>query len=201
MICEHCLYKLELFYEFRERTIRTEALLVNLYKELNNERTQQNNHIEKLHSQVEVVGMDRSDMLLVQQHELTDQSMQEIDHLDLRSVMTGHEIILEHENVMNSHTIGGIINHHELARQELSSHSIQCDSMLDGENVHDMQNARFSEDNLDLMHSQQMLEGDYRLQHGIDVGLANNLGGESEKVSNDLVFVVLGLVKIFVGKP
>lgn len=183
MICEHCLYKLELFYDFRERAVRTEAVLIDLFKELNSARVQNEQQMVKISQPMDVVStMNHPDMIMVQHpHLLTEHSIHSVNELDLshlehrENMIVEHEIILAHQNVdMNSHSLDAIdLNHHELS-QDLSNHSLQTQEMLVNttNNVHGIQNTRYTED---LMHQQQqLLDEQYRLQHELHVGLPEN---------------------------
>lgn len=192
MICEHCLYKLELCYDFRERAVRTETILLALFKELkelNSARVQNEQQLAKISQSMDVVDtMEHPELIMVQHpHLLTEHNIHNVNEIDLShlehrdNIIVEHEIILAHQNVdMNAHSLDGIdLNHHELS-QDLSNHSLQTQEILvnTASNVHSIQNARYSEGNLELIHhQQQFLDEQYRLQHELHVGISeNNVG-------------------------
>ncbi|KAJ8929273.1 hypothetical protein NQ314_018066 [Rhamnusium bicolor] len=170
MICKNCLYKLELFCDFRERSAQTERLLVDLYNELNKTRA------ENDQEQTCLVPIDHNELIMMQHNQLLNddnlQNVSKIDltHLDQREGMNvEHEIILTHHNVdMNSHSLDSI----DLTNQDLSKHSFKTEES----SVHSNQDPQFREDNLNLMQQHQLMSDQFRLQH-----LHINMGDEFRK--------------------
>ncbi|KAK4873098.1 hypothetical protein RN001_015127 [Aquatica leii] len=102
MICENCLYKLELFFDFRERSLRTENILITLLKEINKE--------------VSIPLETTANMIMIQQPLLEQQIQNEIDlsQLQQRDLIVEQEIILSQSNVDMSPHLGNIdLNHEE----------------------------------------------------------------------------------------
>lgn len=208
MICEHCLYKLELCYDFRERAVRTEALLIDLFKELNSARVQNEQQIVKIsHSMDVVASMDHPELIMVQHpHLLTEHNIHNVNEIDLShlehrdNMIVEHEIILAHQNVdMSGHSLDGIdLNHHELS-QDLSNHSLQTQEILvnTGGSVHSIQSARYNEGSLELIHQQQQfLDEQYRLQHELHVGISENSVGALAEESQGAADIVLKVQNI-----
>lgn len=92
MICENCLYKLELFFEFRERTVRTEKLLEDLMKELGNEKIQQEGALN-------VLTMDHNALIMIPDHHLLGHQMQNIQ-MDLSHLSQRENISVEHNLIL-----------------------------------------------------------------------------------------------------
>lgn len=195
MICDNCLYKLELLFDFRDRAMRTETLLVDLYKELNATRLQ-NEHMVKMN----VVPMDHSDLIMVDQHQLlTDHNIQNVNEIDLshlgqrNNIIVEHEIILSHQNVdLSSHSLDTISLNHNLTNQDLSNHSLSgANTILVDESgsMHGIADVRYSEANLDLIRHEHMLTEQYRLQNSIQVAISesslNNSLNESIQLPNN----------------
>lgn len=194
MICEHCLYKLELLYDFRERAVRTEAFLIELYKEVSSSRGQGGQVVKLPHTMNVVEDLDHPDLILVQQHQLlTHHNMQNVAELDLQHLENRHNIIVENEIIlahqgvdMNTHSLDGIdLNHHDLSEQDLSNHSLHAQEMLvdNSSNVHEMENNRYTTENLELIHQQQLLSDQYSLPQELPAEMADpncNLGMNEE---------------------
>ncbi|KAF5281583.1 hypothetical protein FQR65_LT14626 [Abscondita terminalis] len=97
MICESCLYKLELFFDFRERSVRTENILVTLLKEI---------------KATEIPIETATSMIMIQEPLVQQEVQNEIDlsHLQQRDLIVEQEIILSQTNV----DLGNIhLNHEE----------------------------------------------------------------------------------------
>ncbi|KAG5898397.1 hypothetical protein JTB14_030375 [Gonioctena quinquepunctata] len=171
MICENCLYKLELLCDFRDRSVRTERLLLELLKEITN-RTDN----ETL--QACLVPMDASELIMVQHHQLlSNQSVSELDLTSLNhreGMIVNHEIILSQE--VNSHSLDSIVNNHSLSNQDFSNQSLHSqDSRIDGHNMHD---SKFP-DNFSLV-QHQLLADQFRLHHDLQLGMED---GNSATIS------------------
>ncbi|CAH0546825.1 unnamed protein product [Brassicogethes aeneus] len=164
MICENCLYKLELLSEFRERSTRTERILLELYKEINSSR---------LHEQPPIL-VDQSELLMVQPHHLLNEH--NLENIDLRDdMMVEHEIILTHHNVdINTHSLDSLdLNSHSLTNQELSNQSLQTQEsiIIDAGNSQSLQDSHFEDENLSLIHQHHLLSDQLRLHHGLSVNI------------------------------
>lgn len=168
MICENCLYKLELFFEFRDRCIRTETILIDLYKEINSSRIQSKQNIVHINDPLDIVSMDHHDLIMVpQQQLLNEHGIQNVSDLDLNqlsnreNMIVGHEIILAHQNVdISNHSLDTI----DLNHQELSNHSLQTQSRIlvdENGSVHSLQDTGFAESNLDLIQEHQIINEAY----------------------------------------
>lgn len=130
MICENCLYKLELFHDFRERTVRTEKLLIELYREIiaNIANVQLNN---ELHQQSCMVSLDSSELIMVEHQQLVDyQNLDNVSNISLSSMnhctdMIDNQINLAHENI-GLKTFSDInVSSSNLDHQDHSSTSLQ----------------------------------------------------------------------------
>lgn len=175
MICENCLYKLELFCDFRDRSARTERLLIELYKEIKSSRT----HNEQ---QSCMVPIGHNDLIMVQQHQLlNEQNLQNVPEIDLshlgqrEGMIVEHEIILTHHVDMNSHSLDSIdLNHHDLTNQDISNQSLQTqESVLVDNTNHSIQDTGFT-DSLNLIQQHQLLSDQFRLQQDIPVNMASD---------------------------
>lgn len=188
MICENCLYKLELFCDFRERSARTERLLVELYKEIKSSRP----HSEQ---QSCMVPIGHNDLIMVQQHQLlNEQNLQSVPEIDLshlghrESMIVEHEIILTHHVDMNSHSLDSIdLNHHDLTNQDISNQSLQTqESVLVDNTTHNIQDTGFT-DSLNLIQQHQLLSDQFRLQQDIPVNMASEENTTNNIQLNDEV--------------
>lgn len=183
MICEHCLYKLELFYEFRERTVRTQTLLLEIFQEINTNKVQNEHHLEKIQS-VDIVGMNHSDFLTPQQI-LADQVIQnQLDsHMGQRSnVIVNPEMLLVHHNVgINAHHLDGLDHstlHHELTNPDISDHSLEAQETIvpDGaNNISQIQNTDYNETEMNILHqSSEILNEQYRIHEELASSMTSN---------------------------
>ncbi|KAJ8929269.1 hypothetical protein NQ314_018062 [Rhamnusium bicolor] len=201
MICENCLYKLELFCDFRERSARTERLLVELYKELNTTRA------ENDQEQTCLVPIDHNELIMVQHHQLlNDDNLQSVSEIDLthlgqrEGMIVEHEIILTHHNVdMNSHSLDSIdLNNHDLTNQDLSNHSFKTqESIMVDSSAHSIQDPQFTEDNLNLMQQHQLLSDQFRLQH-LHINMGDDNSGNDVQLTNNeklLIYQMLFQIK------
>ncbi|RZB38946.1 zinc finger protein 260 [Asbolus verrucosus] len=178
MVCENCIYKLNLLSEFKEKTILTERILVDLLKDINSDKVVQQNQ-----QSINVVPIDHDLMMVQNQQLLANHGIASVDEIDLsqlghrEQMIVGHEIILTHQSVdLNGHSLENInLNHHELTNQDISNHSLQTqDSILvESSSAHDVESARFTGDNLDLIPHQQLLNDQFRLQHELHVNMAD----------------------------
>lgn len=163
MICENCLYKLELFFDFRERSIRTERLLLELVKELST---------EKIQNDLDIIALDHNGLIMVpHQHLLDSQQLQNVEvdvsHLHSRDgIIVEHEM-LNHEHVDITHLNDLAITHSSLA-QNISHEQI----LLDSTNSHNLHDNQF-EDNLDMIHQQQLLNQQFRMQSELNIQEVN----------------------------
>ncbi|CAH1980623.1 unnamed protein product [Acanthoscelides obtectus] len=167
MICENCLYKLELFSDFRERSARTERLLVELYKEIATTRAQQPC----------LVPVDNHELVLVQSHHplLADHSLRDVSEIDLSSlehrggIIVDHEIILTHQNVhINSTALDIDLSNHDL-NQDHSNQSLHGQEVAIVDSVSEAQYA----ENLSLM-QHQLLTDQFRLQQELQLSISDD---------------------------
>ncbi|EFA00074.1 hypothetical protein TcasGA2_TC002889 [Tribolium castaneum] len=164
MVCENCIYKLNLLAEFKEKTILTERVLIDLLKQINSSK-----------QSMGVVPMEHELIMTQNQQLLANHGMGGVDEIDLahlgprEQLIVGHEIILTHQSVdINGHPLENInLNHHEL-NQDISNHSLQTQDSILVENG----SARFASDNLDLIPHQQLLNEQFRLQHELHVNMS-----------------------------
>nr|CAI5826049.1 unnamed protein product [Callosobruchus analis] len=170
MICENCLYKLELFCDFRERSARTERLLLELYKEIATSRS---------HTQQPcLVPVDNHELVLIQSHHPlhNDHNLRDVSEIDLSSlenregIIVDHEIILTHQNVhINSATLENIdLSNHDL-NQDHSNQSLQAQEVAVTDSV--TEDARYAE-NLSLM-QHQLLTDQFRLQQELQLSISH----------------------------
>lgn len=137
MICENCLYKLELFYDFRERSVRTEKLLIELYKEIiSNISNVQLSH--DLNQQSCMVSLDSSELIMIEHPQLVDyQNLENVSNITLPSMDHCTDMIVQNEinlteESMNLKPFSNIgVNSHNLDPQDHSSTSLEIqDSSL-----------------------------------------------------------------------
>lgn len=104
MICESCLYKLELFFDFRERSVRTESILITLLKEISSTKLNQ--------QEINVPHLEPTGMIMIQHQPLlaAHEMPNEIDlaQLQQRDLIVQHEIILSQQNVDMTHPLANI---------------------------------------------------------------------------------------------
>lgn len=179
MICEHCLYKVEFFYEFRERAVRTQSFLIDLYKELNG----QNGQPEKMPQSVNVLELNHPQFIV---HPLLSDHNLDL-HLEHRTnTIMNQEIILGHQNVsIDTHSLDGIdLNHHELTNQDISNHSLETQEMLtaDAHNFHN----RYDEE-MHMLQQNQMLHEQYRVHQELHSSLSDNEGrSEASQTTSEI---------------
>ncbi|KAK9702961.1 Zinc finger, C2H2 type [Popillia japonica] len=161
MICKQCLVKLDFFVDFREKTIRTENLLVELYKELSNAGLQ--------HDQMKMnIIFDYPEYIMVQHHHLINENIQNTSDIDLNPLEHRENMVIEHQIILgsqsveiNGHSLDNLdLAQNELTSQDISNHSLQTqDTMLvdDANRSHMMQTSRFSTTNLELINQEHQL--------------------------------------------
>ncbi|KAJ8973764.1 hypothetical protein NQ317_017566 [Molorchus minor] len=188
IICETCLYKLELFCDFPERSVRTERLLVELYKELHTVRVGNEQSCV-----VPNVSLDHNELMMVQHHQLlTDHNLQ-VSDIDLaqlsqrEGMIVEHEIILSHHTVdINSHSLDSIdLDNHELTNHDLSNQSLQTqEAIMTETNHHTMSDPQYT-DNLNLLQQHQLLSDQFRLQHDVaSVNMVDENSGNDINLTN-----------------
>lgn len=120
MICENCLYKLELFYDFRERTVRTEKLLLELYREILSNIS--NVHLNNdLHQAACMVSLDNSDLIMVEHQQLVDyQNLENVSNINLPSMDDCTDIIVQNQINLNQ----GNINLKSFSDIEVNTHNL-----------------------------------------------------------------------------
>ncbi|CAG9770477.1 unnamed protein product [Ceutorhynchus assimilis] len=141
LLCNNCIVKLEIFWDFKDRSFRTEQLLIELYKQL------------KTGGPHCVVSLDENGMILPvsNHHQIIPDNLPtdiDISQLGRAKDPEDYSIILNHADLNAPH----------LENLELSNHD------LNGQNhgqekfvVLQTANERFTGDNLNLMHQQLML--------------------------------------------
>lgn len=131
MICENCLYKLELFYDFRERTVRTERLLLELYREIvTNISNIQLNH--DLNQQTCMVSLDNSELITVDHQHLVDyENLHNVSNISLPSMDACADMIVENQIGLNLKSFCNIdVISNNLENHNHSNLHIQDSSLL-----------------------------------------------------------------------
>lgn len=152
MVCENCLYKLNLLSEFKEKTLLTERMFISLLKEMNS-----NKMIDS--EELGVVSMDH-DLILAQNQLLTNHQMPTVDEIDLSQLSPREQMIVGH-GIILSHSLDDIhIN------QEIPNHNLPTsqNSILVNGNHNRVKEDRFAVSNLNSIQHQQLSEH-FRLQH------------------------------------
>lgn len=153
MICEHCLYKLELSYEFREKAVRTQSLLIEIYKITSN-KTQSEHH-----QPVDIAGLNHNDFIVQQQHLLTEHNIHSHLDLHLEHRIVNHSMVLDHHNVGIDahHPLDGLDLHHpELTNQD----SLETGEMLSNHGS----SAHYNETEIGILQQHtQILNEQYRI--------------------------------------
>lgn len=198
MLCENCLYKLELFADFRERSVRTETLLIDLLKEIDVVKLNNQQQIIKLSQTMGVSVIHQGNMAMIEQHHLlgeqTIQNVGEVDlsHLENRDGLIEQEIILSHQSVaLNSHSLANIdLNHHELTDHNMANQTLDTE---DGIFVQDTNDVHYPQDNLQLIHQEQhLISEQYRLQHGLDTDiLKNNMAIDNKTILENPINIAI----------
>ncbi|KRT83025.1 zinc-finger associated domain containing protein [Oryctes borbonicus] len=161
MICKQCLVKLDCFIDFREKTIRTENLLIDLYKELSSVGLQ--NDQMKMN-----IVFDYPEYLMVQHHHLINENIQNVSEIDLNQLGHRENMVIEHQIILgpqpveiNGHSLDNIdLSQHELANQDISNHSLQTQDATfvdDNSGSHMIQTSRFTTTNLELINQEHQL--------------------------------------------
>lgn len=156
MICEHCLYKLELFYEFRERAVRTQSLLIEIYKEINT------NKVQNTQRCIDLVGLNQPDFLVHHHQQLLAEHNQLDLHLEHRA-----NIIVNNEMVLGQHNVGiDSLETLNLQHPDMSNHSLEAQEIL-AETA--SQNTQYSETVINILptHNQILKELHEELQSGV----------------------------------
>lgn len=174
MICRECVYNLDLFFTFREKTLQTESLLLDLVKKLNRAGSIEKTKDIKLIDEPAPASMDIVTTMADQQLNMVANHQQLLDHTNMslshreNMMVNQDEIIL---NNMHQHEF----EHIDIAPNELNSHAMSHDTLHNQQlNMHhdsamaqlvqqDMQisETQLSVQNLDLIHSQHNLISDY----------------------------------------
>lgn len=164
MICAECVYKLETFFTFREKTIETESLLITLVSKDNKIKDQ------KVEEQtMDIVTTINEQQLIVPNHqELLNHSSISLPHIaDRENIIVNQEIILNsHDNiVIHNHELENI----DIAPNELNSHNMSHETIHNPQLLHhgstigiveDMQisdGPHLSVQNLGLIHPEHAL--------------------------------------------
>ncbi|GJQ67869.1 hypothetical protein Trydic_g16631 [Trypoxylus dichotomus] len=161
MVCKQCLVKLDFFIDFREKSIRTENLLIDLYKELSSVGLQN----DQLKMNIEY---GYPEYLMVQHNHLISENMQSVSEIDLNQLGHRENMVIEHQIILgpqpveiNGHSLDNIdLTQHELANQDISNHSLQTQDATfadDNSGSHMIQTSRFGTTNLELMNQEHQL--------------------------------------------
>ncbi|XP_017786267.1 PREDICTED: zinc finger protein 260-like [Nicrophorus vespilloides] len=114
MICDHCLYKLEMLFDFHQRSLRTESILVDLFKELSQQ------------VKMDDVSLEHSNLVMVHHQGLLSEHgmphMNELNEHELEVLTNREHIIAGHEIIQNVSLDNIELSNHEL-NHELSNHS------------------------------------------------------------------------------
>lgn len=181
MICQHCLYKLELFYDFKERVVRTQSLLLEIFEEINTNKVQNDRDLEKIQS-VDIIN--HPDFLTSQQI-LVEQTIQNQlnAHMGQRSnVIVNPEMILVHHSTgINAHALDTLDHntfHHELTNPDISNNSLETQETVVTDvtnSVRHIQNTHYNDADIDILHqSNQLLNGNYRINNEIASSVVSN---------------------------
>lgn len=163
MICETCLYKLELFSDFRERSVRTEKLLIELYKQLSD--CIQNGQ------QPCLVPINGNEIIMVPQHLLNNQSVSDIELSSLSQ--SAQEIILAPD--IHSQSLESIVTS-SLSNPDFSNQTFSTQESV----VVDSNSGSKFDENLTLIQQHQLLTDQFRLQQDLQ------LEGASIPMLNDV---------------
>lgn len=144
MICENCIYKLELFYDFRERTVRTEKLLIELYKEIISHIPDEELDHE-LNQQSCMVSLGNSELMMVEHEHLVDyQNLENVSNVNLSSMDSSNVIVQNQINFsqesMGLKDFGNMdINNHHIDIQNHSNRSLNIEesSLLTSSDTHE----------------------------------------------------------------
>lgn len=170
MICADCVYKLDLFFNFREKSLQTESFLIDLLKKVHETPITNKLNEQKMVCSQQAINIRQAlanhQQLDLQNQELLEQTtnMQLVHELSKNETLTVEEdIILNTQNIDMNNPLDSI---------ELSTHGLQPDDMSNsihsqelnlqheasiGELVEDMQHSQLTVQNLDLIHSQHNL--------------------------------------------
>ncbi|XP_030766059.1 zinc finger protein 260-like [Sitophilus oryzae] len=166
IICENCLYKLEMFWDFKDKSFRTEQILVELYKQFKDTV-----HETSQSPQEQCVVSIDSNGLIVQipHHQILTDSLQDVPNIDIsqlghRENAENYAIILHsHHDLNAAHPLENLeLNNHDLPGQDLSNQSIHSGQ----ENLSVMpthNDQRFNEVNLSLMQQQLLNDSQFRI--------------------------------------
>lgn len=182
MICEHCLYKLELLYDFRLRAVRTQSLLKEIYKERNISEVQNQKVIKLIN-----IKMSKPNFMVHQQL-LADHSIQnQIDlHLDHpTNIIVNNDMVLEEHDIdIHTQSLEALVLQHE----EISNHSLEAQEILsDGSSK--SRNAHYKETEISVLHqhNQNVLNEQFRLQDELQPVITESvvLADDSQRVKSD----------------
>ncbi|XP_050294960.1 zinc finger protein ZFP2-like isoform X2 [Anthonomus grandis grandis] len=189
LLCENCLVKLEMFWEFKDRSIRTEQVLMELYSKLKHSGSHQC-----------VVSLDVNGMMLqVSSNLVVPQSMStdiDISQLGRRDNNDPHDytVILNHDDfprdLQNAQLENLELNGHNLT--DVSGHDLSAHNM---DNSHDdlvivvpssqndqRLNERFTDENLTLM-QQQLLSEEFKMHQDLQANAGTIYSDSVKQVS------------------
>lgn len=152
MVCENCIYKLNLLFEFKEKTQLTERLFLNLLKELDSNKIVPSQELN-------VVAMDH-ELILAQNQLLASHQMSSVDDIDLSQLSAREQMIVGHEIIL-SHSLDDIHINQEISGHNLPSN--QNSALVNGSD-NPIKGDRFAGNNLNSIQHQQLSEH-FRLHH------------------------------------
>ncbi|KAF7282865.1 uncharacterized protein LOC143203804 [Rhynchophorus ferrugineus] len=165
IICENCLFKLEMFWDFKDKSFRTEQLLHGLYKQF---KDAVNDGGQNSQEQC-VVSIDSNSLIVqIPHHQILTENIQDVPNIDIsqlghRENTENYAIILHNHHDLNSHGLENLeLNNHDLPGQDLSNQSLHGGH--DSLSVMPTQiDQRFNEVNLNQMQQQILNEAQFRL--------------------------------------
>lgn len=175
MICRECVYNLDLFFTFREKTLQTESLLLDLVKKLNRAASIDKTKDIKLIDDPAPATMDIVTTMADQQLNMVANHQQLLDHTNM-SLSHRENIMVNQDEIILNNMHQHELEHIDIAPNELNSHAMSHDTLHNQQlNMHhhdsamaqlvqqDMQisETQLSVQNLDLIHSQHNLISDY----------------------------------------
>lgn len=187
MVCEHCLYKLELFYDFRERAVRTQSLLIEVFKEINISEVQNQKIIHPIN-----INMSEPNFMMHQQLLADHNIHNQIDlHLEHRTnIIVNNEMVLgQHDVNIDTHSLDALNLHHH----EMSNHSLETQEMSDVPS--NIRNAHYNETEISVLHqhNQHVLNAQFRLQEDLQPAMTDSGGltDDSQGARSDMENKVL----------
>ncbi|XP_065161965.1 zinc finger protein 112-like [Atheta coriaria] len=148
IVCENCLFKVELLFDFRERALRTEGVLIELFKELHSLPIQILNGTH--HTQVKFDAA--LDHVISQQNGLLNDGLSHVNDIELPQLSHRDSMI-----ILAQHSVPlDQLSQHDI-NQELSNHSIDTSESIlggaNGYNTMDYHHTSILHDEINLSHA------------------------------------------------